>query len=323
MLARYIARRVLHAALLLFGVSVCSFVLLDFAPGDYFDEARLDPQISREEVAGLRAQYGLTRPLPVRYARWVVSAWEGDFGMSLAYNMPASRLLGPRSRNTLILTLTSLLLAWSIAVPLGVSSAIRKDEWPDRLIGFAASVMLSVPELLLVCAVLLLATVTGSLPTGGMASPGSEQTSIAARIADLARHMILPVAVLVVGSLPLLVRHVRAGIVDLLAAGFVIAARAHGIPQRRIIWRYVLPAAANPLISLLGLSIGRLLSASLLVEVVMGWPGLGPLFLNAVQERDVHIIVGAVMLSACFLVVGSLVSDLLLYAFDPRIRVEA
>jgi peptide/nickel transport system permease protein len=323
MFARYIARRVLHAVLLLFGVSVFSFLLLDLAPGDYFDEARLDPQISPAEVAGLRARYGLTRPLPVRYARWVASAWAGDFGTSLAYNMPVSKLLGPRSRNTLLLTVVSLLLAWSLALPLGVWSAVHQGRWHDRLTGLAASVLLSAPELLLACAALFLAARTGWLPGGGMSSPGAEDLPFASRVADLARHMILPVAVLAAGSLPLLLRHVRAAVAEFLDFGFATAARAHGISPGRIVWRHVLPAAANPLISLLGLSIGGLLSASLLVEVIMGWPGLGPLFLEAVEGRDVHVIAGAVTLSACFLIAGSLVSDLLLYAFDPRIRVES
>ena len=309
--------------LLLFAVSVFSFLLLDLAPGDYFDEARLNPQISPGEVAGLRAQYGLTRPLPVRYARWAVSAWQGDFGTSLAYNMPASRLLGPRSRNTLLLTLTSLLLAWSLAVPLGVWSAVRNRQWPDRAIGFASSILLSVPELLLACALLYLAARTGWMPVGGMGSPGIEEIPLASRMGDLARHMLAPVAVLLAGALPPLLRHVRAAVVEFLNAGFVTAARALGISRRRILWRHVLPAAANPLISLLGLSIGGLLSASLLVEAIMGWPGLGPLLLEAVEARDVHVIVGAVMLSAGFLVAGTLISDLLLYAFDPRIRVES
>jgi peptide/nickel transport system permease protein len=323
MFARYIARRLVHAVLLLFGVSVFSFLLLDLAPGDYFNAARLDPQISPEEVAGLRAQYGLTRPLPVRYERWAISAWEGNFGTSLAYNMPAAKLLGPRLCNTLLLTVTSLLLAWSLAIPLGVWSAIRKGQWPDRITGLAGSVLLSIPELLLACAVLFLAARTGVLPAGGMTSPGFEEMPPASRIADLARHMALPIAVLVAGSLPLLLRHVRAAVAELLDSGFVTAARAHGIPIGRIVWRHVLPAAANPLISLMGLSIGGLLSASLLVEVIMGWPGLGPLFLDAVEARDVHLIVGAVMASACFLIAGSLAADLLLYAVDPRIRVES
>lgn len=323
MLVRYIARRILHAVWLLFGVSVLSFMFVDLAPGDYFDESRLDPQISPQAIEAMRSQYGLTRPLPVRYARWLQSVSKGDFGLSIAYNLPASRLLAPRARNTLLLSATSLLLAWAIGVPLGVWSAMRKGGAIDRGIALAASAMLSVPELLLACAAVYLAARTGWLPAGGMASPGYEQLDLARRMLDLARHMALPVAVLAMGSLPVLLRHVRASVVEVAEADFVLAARAHGIPRRRLIWRHILPAAANPVISLMGLSIGGLMSASLLVEVILGWPGLGPLFLEAVAARDVHLIVGPVIFSACFLILGSMVADLLLYALDPRIGVEA
>jgi peptide/nickel transport system permease protein len=323
MLALYIARRILHALLLLIGVSLFSFLLLELAPGDYFDESRLDPQISPEAIAGLRTQYGLTKPLPVRYARWLTSAWSGDFGISMAYNMPAAKLLAPRAKNTLLLTTTVLLLAWAIGIPLGVWSAVRRGRWPDRVIALLASLLLSLPELLLACAVVFIAAQTGTLPAGGMLSPGAAQMSLAARALDVARHMILPVAVLVAGTMPLLLRHSQSSTAEVLDAPFVTAARAHGISRARIIWRHVLPAAANPLISLLGLSIGGLMSASLLVEVIMGWPGLGPLFLDAVAARDVHVILGSVMLSACFLIAGSLIADLALYAADPRIRVES
>jgi peptide/nickel transport system permease protein len=323
MLARYTFARLVHALLLLAAVSVCAFLLLDLAPGDYFDEPRLDPRISPEAVAGLRAQYGLTQPLPIRYARWLASAWHGDFGISMAYNMPAAQLLAPRARNTLLLTITALLLAWALGVPLGVWSAASGGRLPDRLIALSASILLTIPELLFACALLFLAAQSGWLPAGGMRAPGYDQLPFPARLADLARHMILPVTVLAAGAFPQIVRHVRASVAEVLGASFIAAARAHGIPPRRLIWRHILPAAANPLISLLGLSIGGLVSASMLVEVIFGWPGLGPLFLDAVSGRDVHVLLGAVILSACFLIAGSLLSDLLLYVFDPRIRGDA
>jgi len=131
---------------------------------------------------------------------------------------------------------------------------------------------------------------------------------------------VLPVTVLVAGSTPVLIRHTRASILEVMEAPFAMSARAQGIPSRRLLYRHLLPAALNPLISLLGLSLGSLLSASLLVEIVTGWPGLGPLFLEAIMARDFAVVLAVVMLSAAFLVIGNLVADLLLYRFDPRIR---
>ena len=176
------------------------------------------------------------------------------------------------------------------------------------------------PDLLLALALLILAVRTGWFPTGGMASVGFESLSWFAKVRDLVSHMALPVAALALSTVPLLVRHVRSAMMGVLGSGFLRAAQAHGIPRRTILYRYALPAAAHPLISLCGFSLGALLSGSLIVEVVMSWPGLGPLLLEAILARDLYLVIGGVMLSAIFLVTGNFIADLLLYWADPRIR---
>ncbi len=317
---RYLLRRLLHGVFLLVGVSVLSFVFLQLAPGNFFDEMRLNPQIAPETVAALRAQYGMDRPLPVRYARWAKSVLRGELGFSFAYNSPAAPLLRVRARNTLLLTVTATLLAWLLAIPIGVWSAARKGGAADRAASAGTAGLLAVPDLLLALGLLLLAVRTGWFPTGGMMSVGSDSLGAARKIKDLAMHMALPVTALVLGLLPMLVRHVRAAVVEVLDSAFLRAARGHGIPRQRLLFGYALRAAANPLISLFGFSVAALLSASLIVEVVMSWPGLGPLLLEAVLARDLYVVIGAVMLSTVFLVAGNLLADVLLYAGDPRIR---
>jgi peptide/nickel transport system permease protein len=143
-----------------------------------------------------------------------------------------------------------------------------------------------------------------------------------ARVMDVVSHLILPVAALVICVLPSLTRHVRASVASTLDAPFVQAARGHGIPERRVLFRHALPAAANPLISLFGLSLATLLSMSLLVEIVMSWPGLGPLLLEAIQARDFHLVLGLVLASTVLLLAGNVLADVLLLAADPRIRTE-
>jgi peptide/nickel transport system permease protein len=298
------------------GVSLLSFLFADLAPGDYFSQLRTDPRVSAETVAALRAQYGLDRPLPVRYAAWVASVLRGDFGYSLAYNSPVGPLLWARVRATLLLTGTATLLAWLIALPLGIWNATARGTWGDSVSKVVLSFLLAIPDLLLAIVFLMLAVETGYFPTGGMVSPGPE------RVLDVAWHLVLPVAVLVLGMLPTLVRHVRASMAEAIDSPFALSARAQGIPRRRLLFRHLLPAAANPLISLFGFSLGTLLSASLLIEVVMGWPGLGPLFLEAIMARDFALVLAVVMLSASFLVVGNLLADILLYRMDPRIRMQ-
>jgi len=317
---RYLLKRFIHALFLLVGVSILSFVFTALAPGNYFDEMRLNPQISPDTVTALRAHYGVDRPVVVRYARWLESVAHGDLGFSFAYNTPAAPLLWARAWNTLLLTVTATLISWLIALPLGIWSAERKARGPDVAITAATGLLLSMPDLLLALGLLIFAVRTGWFPTGGMVSVGSESLSWLARIRDLFLHMALPVAALVLSTIPLLVRHVRSAMAGVLGSGFLRAAQAHGIPRRTILYRYALPAAAHPLISLFGFSLGALLSGSLIVEVVMSWPGLGPLLLEAILARDLYLVIGGVMLSTIFLVIGNFIADLILYWADPRIR---
>src|SRR5712664_1857063 len=318
---RFLLRRLAHAFLLLVGVSILAFLFTALAPGNYFDEMRLNPQISPESVRALRAQYGFDKPLPVRYADWLNSVAHGEMGFSFAYNAAVAPLLVPRARNTLLLTITATLLAWGIALPLGVWSAERLGRTPDRLLSWGTAALLVVPDLALALGLLVFAVRTGWFPTGGMASVDFETLSPLNKLRDLELHMIL--LALVLSALPLLVRHVRAAVADVLNAPFLLAAVGHGIPRRTLLYRYALPAAANPLISLFGFSIGALLSGSLLIEVVMSWPGLGPLLLEAILARDLYVVVGGILFSTLFLVGGNLLADLLLYWADPRIRTES
>jgi peptide/nickel transport system permease protein len=318
-----LAWRALHGLLLLLGVSLLSFVLLELAPGDYFSEMRLDPRISEATVRELRARYGLDRPLPERYVRWLASVARGEMGYSFAYGQPVGRLLWPRARNTLLLTATSTTLAWLLAVPLGAWWATRRRGAADAAVAGLTAALLAMPDLVLALGLLLLAVRTGWLPAGGMVALGHEQMGLAGRAADIARHLVLPVTALVLGTAPMLVRYVRAAVADTLDAPFVRAARAHGLPERRLLIRHALPAAANPLVSLFGLSLAGLLSTSLLVEVVVGWPGLGPLLLEAILARDFYLVLGPVMASTLLLAGGNVLADALLLAVDPRIRSEA
>src|SRR5271156_1459940 len=265
-MTQYFTRRLLHATLLLLGVSIFSFALLQLAPGDFFAPLKMNPQISARTVEGLRAQYGLDQPLPVRYGRWLRATFHGDLGPSFSSNSPVAPLLALRARNTLLLTGTAILLAWLIAIPLGIISAVQRGKWSDRAGGVVTSALLTIPDLVLFLTILLLAVRTGWFPTGGMASTAFGELSAWGKTKDIAHHLFLPS---------------------------------------------------------LGLAIATLLSASLLVEVILSWPGIGPLLLDAILAKDVYVVMGTVMFSAVFLVLGNLVADLLLFAVDPRIRMES
>lgn len=319
---KFVARRMMHAALLLVAISFLSFALVQLAPGDFFEELRLNPRMSASTVEGIRSAYGVDQPLILRYAHWVRSAFKGEFGYSLAYGAPVGPLLKVRARNTLVLAAAATLLAWMLALPIGIQSAASRRKWSRWISGFATSALLTIPELLIFLGLLLLAVRTGWFPAGGMVSPGFEELNFWQRIRDVTAHLFLPAAGLAFAMLPMLTRHIQAAMAEALRSPFVSAARAHGIPRWRRVLRYALPAAGNPLFSLLGFSVATMLSASLLAEVVLSWPGLGPLLVEATLTKDVYVVVGTVMLSAVFLVCGNLLADLLLFAVDPRIRVK-
>jgi peptide/nickel transport system permease protein len=319
----YLGRRLIRAVLLLAGVSVLCFVFTEMAPGSFFDEMRLNPQISPETISALRSRYGLDQPLVVRYGRWVRSAAHADFGYSIAYNAPVAPLLWERAKNTLLLTSTGMLLTWLISVPLGVWTAARRGRMLDQGVRVASSLLVSIPEVVIAVALLAIVVRWRVLPVGGMRSVDNEGLSQWARLQDIASRMLLPTIILTLAESAIIVRHVRASVLEVLGAPFVQAARGLGIGRTRLLFRHVLPVAASPAISLFGFSLAGLLSGSLLVEVMCGWPGLGPLILEATLSRDFYLVIGGIMLSALFMAGGNLIADIMLLACDPRIQTGA
>ena len=317
----YMARRFLRSVVLIVGVSGLCFLFTNMAPGKFFDELRLNPQISPETIAQLSARYGLDQPLLLRYGRWVKAGIHGDFGYSIAYNTPVASLLWNRAGNTLLLTTTAMLLTWLVAVPLGVFAAANHPI--DKLVAAGSSLLISIPEIVIAIGLLALATRTRMLPVGGMRSFGFEELSTWGRFEDVLLRMLLPVLILVLAGIAIITRHVRASVLEVLGTPYIQAARGLGIAPSRLLFRHVLPAAANPAISLFGFSLAALLSGSLLVEVITGWPGLGPLILEATLSRDLYLVTGGAMLSAVFVIGGNLVADVLLIVCDPRIRTGA
>ena len=234
--------------------------------------------------------------------------------------MPVERVLWERAANTLLLTGIALALAWLIALGVGLATATASRRWPDRLAGGIAAAMLALPDVLITLVLLSIAAHSGWFPAGGMSSidapPGLENAA-----ADVARHLVVPVAILVISIAPGLLQHVRHALADAVPRPLAVALTARGLPRRRVIVRHALRLAAAPLAALGGLSLGTLLSASLLVEALVGWPGLGALLLEAVTARDEYVIVGATIVSTLFLVCGNAVGDAVLYATDPRSRI--
>jgi peptide/nickel transport system permease protein len=311
----YFARRLAATVATLGAVSVLSFLLLSLAPGDFFDDMRLSPEMTEQRVAALRAQYGLDRGFVQRYTAWCASAWRGEFGVSMAYGQPAAQVLAPRLRNTLMLGGLSLAVAWLIALPFGFLSAIRHGSWVDRAIQALTAGALALPELLFGTLLLLIASRHGWLAS----EAGFLENATAL---ETLRRMALPGIVLAVAAFPVIARHLRSALAEAAARPFVREARSAGIRGRRLWFGQILPAAANPIVTLLGLSAAGLLGGSVIAETLFGWPGAGPLFIEAIMARDAHIVLDLALASALLLAITNFASELLLFAVDPRLRTE-
>ncbi|MEM1181906.1 MAG: ABC transporter permease [Acidobacteriota bacterium] len=314
---RLVARRIAHSLVVLWAVSILAFGLAELAPGDPFAPERLDPSLSEAAYERLLDRSGLNAPLAQRYGRWLLSLARGELGVSVRYRRPVAELLVPRFAATLTLTLSASLAAWALALVLGAWSARRPGGAVDRASLGLTSLLQALPELLLALLAAALAVRIG-LPVSGMASLDAEHLSFPAQLLDRLRHMAAPVTVLTLAGLPPLLHHVRAALAEALASPQLLAAKARGLTRRRLFFAYALPLAANPLISLWGLSWGGLLSSSLIVEVVLGWPGAGPLMLEAVLARDLHLVLGGALAATALLLLGNALADLALATLDPR-----
>src|SRR6202050_2186494 len=218
---RYLAHRLIHATLLLLAISFFSFALLQLAPGDYFDSMRLNPQMSSQALAGMRSQYGLDQPLPIRYERWLTALLHGQLGVSFASRGPVGPVLRLGARNTLVLSGTATLFAWLLALPIGIWSATKRGGWADRIWSVATSTLLTIPDLVLFLGLLLLAIRTGWFPTGGMRTEATDGLSFWSSAKDFALHLALPAFGVALVSLPVWVRHIRAAMVEALESPFL------------------------------------------------------------------------------------------------------
>ncbi len=316
----YILKRLIQMIPLVIGITFISFIIIQLAPGDYLDQLKMNPQISKETLKELEKAYGLDQPLLVQYFKWLINALKFDLGYSFAYHVPVLELIKERVGNTLFLSVTSAILAWGLAIPLGIWAALRPNSIVDKFIQLFSFTFMSIPNFFLAFLLLFLAVKTGILPTGGATSPNYEQLSLMEKIIDRLWHVSLPAFVLAVGSLAGLVRLVRSAMIESLHSEYVLFARAKGLPEKDVIVKHALRNALNPFITLLGFEIANLLSGAALIEIIVNWPGMGMLMLDAVLSQDLYLVMGGLYIGAIMLIIGNLIADILLAKLDPRVR---
>ncbi len=317
---KFILKRLLQMIPLVLGITLLSFAVMQLAPGDYLTNLQGNPQIRPESIERLRHNFGLDQPWYTQYGLWLWNALHGNFGPSFTYKIGVFEVIGQRLYYTFLLSFWASVFSWVVAIPLGVYAATHRNNWLDRLSNFVAFAGISLPGFFMALLALLLAKQTGWFPIGGASSVNYAQMSHLEKIRDTGWHLILPVLVLGTRGVAGLMRQMRGNLLDVLSENYIMAARARGLKESKVIRKHALRNAVNPLITLFGYELSGLLAGAALVESVMSWPGLGQLLLKSVQDQDLYVAMGSFVMGAVLLILGNLIADVLLAVTDPRIK---
>lgn len=310
----FLLTRLVRAVVLTIVVSSAALTLVHLAPGDAFSDFEIDPQVAAAE----RARYGLDRPFLEQYVSWLGRAVTLDLGDSTHFRRPVGELLAERVPLTVVLGVAALLIVVSLGIPLGVAGGARPDRWWARATRGASMVLVSIPPLVMSLALLLVAVRTGWLPAGGL-NVDSDAT-LSTRILMTLRSLILPSLALALPIAAAVERLQASALRDALREPCIRAALARGVSERRLIWNHAFRLSLKPVLAVFGVIVGTVLSGSLIVEIVMTWPGVGDLMYQALKSRDLHLAGGCAATASVFLAAGMLLSDLSLAFVDPRVR---
>ncbi|PID81948.1 diguanylate cyclase [bacterium DOLJORAL78_65_58] len=317
---KLVARRVLSSLILVLLLVTAVFFIVRLAPGDPLD-LMVSEDMGPAEREAVAHRYGLDRSLPQQYRIWLRDLARGDAGFSLTRHQPVREILAETLPVTLLLTVTSYTLHLLLAVAAAVFMITRRGRFSAQFLQGVGLFCYSVPPFWLgLMLIMIFAAGLGWLPTSGMHAPDAAFMGGWARFGDLLRHMVLPVTTLALSMFMGTARYLRGSLEEILRQDYILAARARGVPARRILWRHALPNALLPLITLLGLHLPFLLGGAMVVEVVFGWPGMGTLTVDAIGQRDYPVIMLTTLVAALAVVAGGLLADLLYTWADPRVR---
>jgi peptide/nickel transport system permease protein len=335
-MTRYIARRLLQAIPVLFIISIIVFGLIQVAPNNPLSAFQNNPNITPEDLLRLEQEYGLNDPVHVKYVKWLSQLLQGNWGDSFVTHRPVLTEIGERLPNTLYLSAIAFLLALTIAIPIGIVSAVRQYSIFDHVVTTIAFMGQSVPIfwfgllLIILFSVNLQNPLAGSemfphppplplFPGGGMTTLGEYPPD---PIVDRIWHLVLPVTMLAIFQLAQHVRYMRAGMLDVLKADFIRTAYSKGLKERVVIYRHAFKNAAIPLVTIVALEIPSLFNGALFTETIFSWPGMGRLFFNSAERGDYTVLMGVLMISATLIIFFNLVADIAYGFLDPRIRFD-
>jgi peptide/nickel transport system permease protein len=323
---RYIGRRQAIGVLTIFVVSVLAFLIIQLPPGDFTTTyiARLSESGTSSgaaEAAQLRESYGIDQPIFVQYFKWVGHVVQGDFGMSFDWNRPVDEVIGDRLPLTMVISLAAIVFTWTVALPIGIYSAVRKYSIGDYALTFVGFIGLAIPNFLLALVLMYLSFVWFGSDVGGLFSPEYADAAWSiGKVWDLLLHLPLPAIVLGTAGTAQLVRIMRANLLDELGKPYVVTARAKGLQERQLILKYPVRVALNPFASSIGFLFPQIVSGSIIVSYVLSLPTLGPLLLDSLKAQDMFLAGTIVLMLGAMTVIGTLISDIVLMWLDPRIR---
>ncbi len=327
-MSAYILRRLLQAVPLLLGIATLVFFVLSLAPGDpttfYFS-----PNVPPEVLEQLRVNFGLDQPLHIRYVKWLLAFLTGDFGFSFGKGRPVADILIETLPNTLVLTVSSLLLMFTVGVAVGVWQAVRQNSVADNVLGATSLFFYSMPSFWLALMLMLLFSLKAhqwgwpiAFPPTGMTSVDYEFLGFFGRLGDRLMHLFLPVTTLTLALAAGVSRYTRGQMLEVVRQDYVRTARAKGLPEVAVILRHALRNSLIPVITLLGLYLPFLFSGAVFVEYIFGWPGMGRVIVDGILQRDYPVVMATSFLFAVIVVLGNLLADVLYAVADPRIRYE-
>ncbi|MAH85076.1 MAG: diguanylate cyclase [Rhodospirillaceae bacterium TMED8] len=315
---RFALTRFIEMIVLLLIMSFIIYGLIGLMPGDPIDERiTSNPELTSADIAQLKALHGLDKPVIERYGHWLSSAVQGDFGFSRIHAKPALTVMFPYLVNTLILMSSAIGLALTVSIPIGIFVAVKPNSWFDYIINFLCFAGISIPPFWLALLVMIIFSVTlGWLPASGMGTIGDDS------LADILKHMLLPVSVLAVHSVGSYVRFIRASTIQVMRLDFIRTARAKGLSQTSVVLRHALRNALLPFITVVALSFGSLFSGALVTETMFSWRGIGKMIFDSVLGNDFNLALVGLLFATFMTLLGNILVDLAYAAIDPRISLD-
>jgi peptide/nickel transport system permease protein len=327
-MVNYLIRRILYMILLLFLVSIVAFIVIQLPPGDFLSTyiaqlEEMDTEVSQDEIEALRRAYGLDLPVYLQYFRWVGAALRGDFGLSFNWNQPVSKLIGERLALTVSISIITLLFTYIVAVPIGIYSATHQYSPGDYFFTTVGFIGLATPNFLLALILMFTFYKYLGMNVGGLFSVEMMRAAWGwAKVWDMIKHLPIPVVVIGTAGTAGIIRVMRGCLLDELRKQYVVTARTKGLEENKLLFKYPVRIAINPIVSTVGWLLPQIVSGSTITAMVLDLPTTGPMLMQALLSQDMFLSATILMLLSTLTVIGTFISDILLAAMDPRIRYD-